>query len=229
MDQLWTAIITTACTVAASLLVTYLFNKISGLPKKLGDEKKAREEKIKHLEQKNAALETKVESLNCELRTVITTNTAQIETRIQAIEEAVGHYPEYRAQSLQIQQQLKEADNGILEVCKAIKEDVVANRELLDTRLKSLEDREKNALRDKIYAHWRNFTNINLNPMQAWTDMEQHTFTELVRDYESLGGNDFVHKVILPEMSRLTVIAYADNLDEVKALFESRNTPHIGS
>ena len=47
MDQLWTAIITTACTVAASLLVTYLFNKISGLPKRLGDEKRAREEKIK--------------------------------------------------------------------------------------------------------------------------------------------------------------------------------------
>ena len=32
---------------------------------------------------------------------------------------------------------------------------------MLDSRLKSLEDREKNALRDKIYAHWRNFTNLN--------------------------------------------------------------------
>lgn len=226
MDQLWTAIITTACTVAASLLVTYLFNKISGLPKKLGDEKKAREEKINQLEQKNAALETKVEDLNCELRTVITTNTTQLETRIKALEEAVSHYPEYRAQSLHIQQQLQAADNGILDVCKAIKDDVAANRELLDSRLKSLESREKNALRDKIYKHWRNFTNINLNPKQAWTDMEQHTFMELVRDYESLGGNDFVHKVILPEMSRLDVIYYADDLDAVKELFNSRNTPH---
>lgn len=228
MDQLWTAIITTACTVAASLLVTYLFNKISGLPKKLGDEKRAREEKIKQLEQKNAALETKVESLDCELRTVITTNTTQIETRVKAIEEAVSHYPEYRAQSLQIQQQLQAADTGILDVCKAIKDDVAANREMLDSRLKSLESREKNALRDKIYKHWRTFTNINLNPRQAWTDMEQHTFMELVRDYESLGGNDFVHKVILPEMSRLDVIYYADDLDAIKELFDSRNTPHAG-
>jgi hypothetical protein len=228
MDQLWTAIITTACTVAASLLVTYLFNKISGLPKKLGDEKRAREEKIKQLEQKNAALETKVESLDCELRTVITTNTTQIETRVKAIEEAVNRYPEYRAQSLQIQQQLQAADTGILDVCKAIKDDVAANREMLDSRLKSLESREKNALRDKIYKHWRTFTNINLNPRQAWTDMEQHTFMELVRDYESLGGNDFVHKVILPEMSRLDVIYYADDLDAIKDLFDSRNTPHAG-
>lgn len=215
MDQLWTAIITTVCTVAASLLVTYLFNKLSGVPKRLSDEKKAREQKIASLEQKNAALETKIETLTTELT-----------ARIIAVEESVSHYPEYRAQSLAIQQQLREADTGILDVCKAIKDEVQTNRNLLDTRLKSLESREKNALRDKIYKHWRNFTNINLNPRQAWTDMEQHTFMELVRDYESLGGNDFVHKVILPEMSRLDVIYYADDLDAIKELFDSRNTPH---
>ena len=214
MDQLWTAIITTACTVAASLLVTYLFNKLSGVPKRLSDEKKAREQKIASLEQKNAALETKIETITIDLT-----------ARIVAIEESVSHYPEYRAQSLAIQQQLREADTGILDVCKAIKDEVQTNRNLLDTRLKGLESREKNALRDKIYKHWRTFTNINLNPRQAWTDMEQHTFMELVRDYESLGGNDFVHKVILPEMSRLDVIYYADDLDAVKELFNSRNTP----
>lgn len=215
MDQLWTAIITTACTVAASLLVTYLFNKLSGVPKRLSDEKKAREQKIASLEQKNAALETKIETI-----------TNDLTARIVAVEECVAHYPEYRAQSLAIQQQLRDADTGILDVCKTIKDEVQANRNLLDTRLKSLESREKNALRDKIYKHWRNFTNINLNPRQAWTDMEQHTFMELVRDYESLGGNDFVHKVILPEMSRLDVIYYADDLDAIKELFDSRNTPH---
>ena len=215
MDQLWTAIITTACTVAVSLLVTYLFNKLSGVPKRLSDEKKAREQKIASLEQKNAALETKLETVTTELT-----------ARIIAVEESISHYPEYRAQSLAIQQQLREADTGILDVCKAIKDEVQTNRNLLDTRLKSLESREKNALRDKIYKHWRNFTNINLNPRQAWTDMEQHTFMELVRDYESLGGNDFVHKVILPEMSRLDVIYYADDLDAIKELFDSRNTPH---
>jgi myosin heavy subunit len=229
MDQLWTAIITTICTVAASLLVTFIFNKISGVPKKLSDEKKAREQKIAALEQKNASLETKVETLSTELSALITSKHEALSTRLDTLENSVNRYPEYRAQSLCIQQQLQDADNGILEVCKAIKDDVVANREMLDSRLKSLEAREKNALRDKIYAHWRNFTNLNLNPQQAWTDMEQHTFNELVRDYESLGGNDFVHKVILPDMSRLAVISYADDLDAVKALFESRNTPQLGN
>lgn len=214
MDQLWTAIITTACTVTASLLVTYLFNKISGVPKKISDEKKAREQKMTYLEQKNAALETKVETLTTELN-----------TRLTAVEEAVSHYPEYRAQSLCIQQQLQEADTGILDVCKAIKDDVVANREMLDSRLKSLENREKNALREKIYHLWRTFTDLNLNPMQAWTDMERHSFNELVRDYESLGGNDYVHKVIIPAMTRLNVV-YMDDLDAVKELFESRNVRH---
>jgi hypothetical protein len=214
MDQLWTAIITTACTVAASLLVTYLFNKISGVPKKISDEKKAREQKMTCLEQKNAALETKVETL-----------TTELSTRLTVVEEAVSHYPEYREQSLHIQQQLQEADTGILDVCKAIKDDVVANREMLDSRLKSLENREKNALREKIYHLWRTFTDLNLNPMQAWTDMERHSFNELVRDYESLGGNDYVHKVIIPAMARLNVV-YMDDLDAVKELFESRNVRH---
>lgn len=228
MDQLWTAVVTTACTVAVSLLVTFIFNKISGMPKRLTNEKKAREQKIAELEQTNVALETKVETLSTELSALITSKYATLDTRLDVLETAVNKYPEYRAQSLQIQQQLKEADTGILDVCKAIKDDVITTREMLDSRLKSLESREKNALRDKIYAHWRNFTNPNLNPMQAWTDMEQHTFNELVRDYESLGGNDFVHKVILPDMSRLAVISYENDLDAVKILFESRNNSQIG-
>jgi hypothetical protein len=59
MDQLWTAIITTVCTVAASLLVTYIFNKVSGLPKKINDEKKAREDRISGLEEADKKLEAK--------------------------------------------------------------------------------------------------------------------------------------------------------------------------
>ena len=229
MSPLLTAIITTACTVAASLLVTYIFNKVSGLPKRIADEKKAREDRIATIEETAATNKTEIlseiQSVKTELTQNFNTFATAITARVEAVEEAVSHYPEYRAQSLQIQGQLQQADKSILEVCTAIKDDVVANRAMLDSRLKSLENREKNALRDKIYAHWRNFTNIKLNPRQAWTDMEQHTFNELVKDYESLGGNDYVHKVIIPEMSRLTVIPYMDNLDAVKELFDSRNTP----
>lgn len=204
MDQLWTAVITTACTVLASLLVTFIFNKVSGLPKELKKQREAeRMEREKHLAED-----------------------AERDRRIKVLEDAVNKYPVYREQSLQIQQQLKQSDVNILEVCNAIKDDVNANRQMLDTRLKSLENREKNALREKIYHLWRTFTDEHLNPMQAWTDMERHSFNELVKDYESLGGNDYVHKVILPDMTELRVISM-DNLDDVKELYSTRNTiPH---
>ena len=74
MDQLWTAVITTACTVAVSLLVTFIFNKVSGLPKEIQKQKKEQQKKIDN-----------------------------IEARLEDAEEAISHYPEYRAQSLRIQ------------------------------------------------------------------------------------------------------------------------------
>ena len=57
--------------------------------------------------------------------------------------------------------------------------------------------------------------------METWTDMEKHSFDELVKDYESLGGNDFVHNIILPDMIRLRVVPMSD-LEVVKKLFNSR-------
>ena len=228
MDQIWIAVITTACTVAVSLLVTFLFNKLSGMPKKLSDEKQARQQKIDDLEAKDSTLETKIDSQETTLRTLINNKFNELSTRLEVVEEATSHYPEYREQSLRIQGQLQQSDISILEVCNAIKEDVTTNRAMLDTRLKSLENREKNALREKIYHLWRTFTDEYLNPLQAWTDMERHSFNELVKDYESLGGNDYVHKVIIPAMLRLNVI-YMDDLDAVKELFESRNSRHLDS
>lgn len=92
---------------------------------------------------------------------------AERDRKIKILEDAVSKYPAYREQSLQIQQQLKQSDVSILEVCNAIKEDVVANRAMLDERLKSLEKREKNALREKILDLYRKFTDDVLNPMLA--------------------------------------------------------------
>lgn len=203
MDQLWVAVITTVCTVFASLLVTFIFNKVAGLPKELKKQRETERMEKEKMERENA----------------------ERDRRLQALEEAVGKYPQYREQSLQIQQQLKQSDVNILEVCNTIKDDVVANRQMLDERLKSLERREKNALREKILDLYRKFTDDVLNPMQAWTDMEHHAFFELVKDYESLGGNDYVHKVILPAMNQLDVVCM-DNLDAVKELYDSRNAKH---
>ena len=227
MDQLWTAVITTVCTVAASLVVTYLFNKLSGLPKKLGEEKKAREQKIKQLEQKNAELETKLETTSVELRTLITTKNTALSTRVDTVEEAVSHYPEYRAQSLAIQGQLKEADKAIVDLCREIKDEVRANGEMMNERLSSLEVRERNALRAEILKQYRLYTDERKNPMKAWTSMEHHSFGKLVEDYESLGGNEYVHHTILPAMDQLEIISI-DNLEVVKQLYDSRSVGSVG-
>ena len=227
MDQLWTAVITTVCTVAASLVVTYLFNKLSGVPKKLGEEKKAREQKIKQLEQKNAELETKLEVVDTELRTLVSTKTASLNARMEIVEEAISHYPEYRAQSLAIQGQLKEADKAIVDLCREIKDEVKANGDMMNERLSSLEVRERNALRAEILKQYRLYTDGRKNPMRAWTSMEHHSFGKLVEDYESLGGNEYVHHTILPAMDMLEIISI-DNLEVVKQLYDSRSVGSVG-
>lgn len=200
MDGIWTAVISTAVTVFVSLLVTFIFNKVSGLPAEMKKQKKAQQDKINALE--------------CSLNA--------IDARLAKVEESVGHYPEYREQSIKIQGQLKEADNAIVELCKEIKDDVIANRQMLDERLQSLESREKNSLRAKILTEYRLYTDEHKNPKQAWTEMEHHSFFKLVEDYESLGGNDYVHNTVLPAMNELDVIPMAD-LAAVKALYDSRS------
>ena len=192
--------IVAAVTCLASLLVTFIFNKVAGIPKEL---KKQREADRKHV----ANLEETIEKM---------------EERISILEEAVGHYPEYRAQSLKIQDQLKQADNHILEGCDSIKGAVIANGERINKRLDDLERREKNSLRAKILDEYRLYTDERKNPKQAWTEMEHHSFFKLVEDYESLGGNDYVHSTVLPAMNELDVIPMSD-LDGLKELYQSRS------
>ena len=192
--------IVAAVTCLASLLVTFIFNKVAGIPKELKKQREADRKRIANIEE----------------------TIEKMEERLAKVEEAVGHYPEYRAQSLQIQTQLKQADNHILEVCDSIKSAVIANGENLDKRLDDLERRERNSLRAKILDEYRLYTDERKNPKQAWTEMEHHSFFKLVEDYESLGGNDYVHSTVLPAMNELDVISMSD-LDKLKELYQSRS------
>ena len=205
MDQLWTAIITTACTVLASLLVTFIFNKVSGIPQQMKKEKAARKAEVDELK-----------------------NTIKsMEVRLIAAENAIAQYPAYREQSLQIQSSLREADKAIVDLCKEIKDEVKANGEMMNDRLTSLEVRERNALRAEILKEYRLYTDKRKNPMLAWTSMEHHSFSKLVEDYESLGGNEYVHHTILPAMDKLEIISM-DDLEAVKDLYDSRTVGSVG-
>ena len=192
--------IVAAVTCLASLLVTFIFNKVAGIPKELKKQREADRKRIANIEE----------------------TIEKMEERLAKVEEAVGHYPEYRAQSLQIQNKLEQKDNNILEVCDSIKSAVIANGENLDKRLDDLERRERNSLRAKILDEYRLYTDERKNPKQAWTEMEHHSFFKLVEDYESLGGNDYVHSTVLPAMNELDVISMSD-LDKLKELYQSRS------
>ena len=79
--------------------------------------------------------------------------------------EGVRNLPKYREQSIEIQNELKDADNAILETCKKIQAGVADNQRVLNERLDRLENRERNDLRAKILEMHRLFTSKKRNPL----------------------------------------------------------------
>lgn len=116
---------------------------------------------------------------------------------------------------------LEKVDKDILELCREIQVNVKQNRIDVIAKLERLENRERNALRAKILDEYRLYTDESRNPMLAWSEMEEHSFFKLVEDYEALGGNDYVHSVVIPEVSELNVIPMS-NLSRLKELYDSR-------
>ncbi len=192
-------VLTTAGSVVLTLTVTLLFNKLVALPKEI---KKQRAEE--QAEREKLAKENR-----------------ERDSKIACLQATVDALPGYRAQSLQIQAQLQTTDREILSACEAIKQGVTDNQNILNERLDRLERREKNAIRAKLLDEYRLFTDETKNPMLAWSEMEHHAFFKLVEDYEDLGGNDYVHSVVLPAMNNLQVIPMA-NREELLKLMNSR-------
>jgi mRNA-degrading endonuclease RelE of RelBE toxin-antitoxin system len=183
-------IITSIGTIVLTLTVTLVFNKLVGLPKELKKQREAEKAREERLKQENQARDIK----------------------IAALENAVNALPGYRAQSLSIQAQLQNTDKEILGMCSAIKDSVKENQDILNYRLDRLEKREKNTYRAKILDEYRLFTDERKNPMRAWSEMEHHAFFELVKDYEDLGGNDYVHSTVLPAMNELEVVQMSNKI-----------------
>lgn len=111
---------------------------------------------------------------------------------------AVRKYPEYRQQSIKIQQLL---EGEIQELRNSLQED----RERLIRIEEQEKRRERNKLRDILLQNYRYYTNKERNPSQSWTQMESEAFWELFKDYEDLGGNGYMHTEVHPAMERLIV------------------------
>jgi hypothetical protein len=192
-----------------SLTVTFIFNKVVGWPKALKQQKEAEAKAQQDKEEAERAWEEQHDLAD-----------AERDTKIAALEAAVKALPGYRQQSLQIQAQLQNTDKEILNALTDIKDNMLTNRNILNSRLDKLEDREKNAIRAKLIDEYRLFTDEAKNPMLAWSEMEHHAFFALVRDYEDLHGNDYVHNTVLPAMNELRVIKMSDR----QALLELMNS-----
>lgn len=195
MNEVWATI----GSILLSLTVTFLFNYFVGLPKKIRNDK----------EQEKKIINNLILRVDCQ------------EQAIKKLEEAVNNLPKYREQSIKIQEELKQADVSIVDLCKTIKDEVMANRKEVLTKLERLEEREKNALRAKILEEHRLYTDESKNPMKSWSEMEEHSFRKLVEDYEALGGNDYIHDVVIPEINRLNVISMSNTI-KLKELYDSR-------
>ena len=195
MSDIWATI----CSVLITLTVTFIFNYFVGLPKKIRNDKEQDKKIVNNL---------------------ILRMDSQ-EQNIKKLQDVVDKLPQYREQSLQIQAELKEADVSVKELCETIKNEVVENRKEVMQKLNRLEEREKNALRAKILEEHRFYTDEQRNPLKAWSEMEEHSFRKLVEDYEALGGNDYVHEIVLPDMNLLDVISMQDSI-RLKELYDSR-------
>lgn len=128
--------------------------------------------------------------------------------------ESVRKYPEYRKQSIAIQQKLE----GEIQSIRHAQEENVRR---LDEMEKSTQRRERNKLRDRLLQNFRYFTSKEKNPMQAWTRMESEAFWELFKDYEDAGGNGYVHSEVQPAMNLLELIEM-DDTERVMQLMKSR-------
>ena len=191
--------LSTIYSVLITLTVTFIFNYFVGLPKKIRNDK----------EQDKKIVNNLILRIDSQ------------EQNIKKLQDIVDKLPQYREQSLKIQAELKDTDNSITELCETIKNEVVENRKEVMQKLNRLEEREKNALRAKILEEHRFYTDEQRNPLKAWSEMEEHSFRKLVEDYEALGGNDYVHEIVLPDMNLLDVISMQDSI-RLKELYDSR-------
>lgn len=85
-------------------------------------------------------------------------------------------------------------------------EQVEELKERLDRMESEQTTRAKNNIRDKLIKYYQHYTNPETNPTLSWTEMEHHSYRELLQDYTNAGGNDYIHRVVEPAMDKLTII-----------------------
>ncbi len=115
--------------------------------------------------------------------------------------DSISKYPEYRAQSLKIQDELR----GEIAELRSSQQQTAQRLQKMDEEQRTL---KRNELRDRLLEAYRYYTSKG-----AWNIMEADVFWELFRDYEKLGGDGFVHGTIEPAMRALPVLPISTQED----------------
>lgn len=207
-------ILATIVSVLITLVITFLFNKLIALPKAIQAQRA----------QEQAEMERKAEAERLYKE--------ETDKRLKRVEAAVDQLPTYRQQSLQIQQELiqgqqevkaelKAEQSEIVKLCKTMNESLTT----LTTEFKEAQaqtnEREKNDLRQKLIREYNLFADPRRNPSRAWSEMEHNAFMSQLHDYEALGGNDFIHRTVLPAMSILEIVPM-DSVARLEEIMSSR-------
>lgn len=115
-------------------------------------------------------------------------------------------YPMYRAHSIQIQSDLETKISGVRDEESNIMKEIKKISDRIAKMEEGAREREKNRLRDLLIKYYKHYTSLEANPSQSWTDMEKMSYDALLKDYEELGGNDYIHLTVDPAMKELNVI-----------------------
>lgn len=134
--------------------------------------------------------------------------------QLKKVLDAVEKYPEYRRQSVEIQEKLEEQIQGL----RKFQQESIQRLDKMEVDTKR---RERNKCRDTLLQNFRYFTSKEKNPMQAWTRMEAEAFWELFHDYQDMEGNGYVHTEVQPRMNLLEIIELND-VERVTELMKSR-------
>lgn len=138
----------------------------------------------------------------------------KIDTSYDKVKEYEEHRIRDREQSRTIQKQLNAAIEGLAKQLGTTIEKLSS----MDERIKGY---ELASVRNQLMQSYRYYADRDDNPMGAWTEMESEAFFELFKNYESLGGDGYMHKIVEPAMLALDIIPMTDS-ERISELMKSR-------
>ena len=129
-------------------------------------------------------------------------------SQLQEALTSVRKYPEYRQQSIKIQELLEGEIQELRGEVKGLREMQEETTKRFDKIEEDTKRRERNKIRDTLLQNYRYYTNQETNPTHSWTKMEADAFWALFKEYEDNGGDGYMHSDVQPAMEKLTIIEH---------------------